>query len=153
MENDRISGKPPAHRHEEIVPRLTSIFIIAGSVVLMMIICLTAAQIILRHYAQKRPMQPMQSLGILTAPDNQPLTRLPAPNLELDDGHADFVALHQRQMLKLNSYGWIDSSNHIARIPIERAMDLMTSRGLPVETNLQVSGSLQFKTGQEWMPP
>src|SRR4051812_48342553 len=32
---------------------------------------------------------------------------------------------------KLNSYGWIDKERGIARIPIDRAMDLIAQRGLP----------------------
>lgn len=32
---------------------------------------------------------------------------------------------------KLNSYGWVDKQRSIARIPIERAMDLIAQRGLP----------------------
>jgi hypothetical protein len=32
---------------------------------------------------------------------------------------------------KLNSYGWIDKSAGIIHIPIERAMDLVSQRGLP----------------------
>lgn len=77
-------------------------------------------------------MQPMQRLGIINAPDEKPLTHLPAPSLELDDGHADYLALRQQQSEKLNSYGWVDRSNGIVRIPIDHAMDLIASRGLPV---------------------
>jgi len=73
----------------------------------------------------------MRPLGIVIAPDEKPLTRLPAPSLELDDGHADYLALRQQQSEKLNSYGWVDRSNGIVRIPIDRAMDLIASRGLP----------------------
>jgi len=36
---------------------------------------------------------------------------------------------------KLNSYGWIDQKAGIARIPIDRAMQLLAQRGLP--TRLQ----------------
>jgi len=32
----------------------------------------------------------------------------------------------------LNSYGWVDQKAGIVRIPIERAMDILVQRGLPV---------------------
>jgi hypothetical protein len=32
----------------------------------------------------------------------------------------------------LYSYGWVDEKAGIVRIPIERAMDLLVQRGLPV---------------------
>ena len=31
----------------------------------------------------------------------------------------------------LNSYGWVDRSKGIVRIPIDRAIDLLAKRGLP----------------------
>ena len=31
----------------------------------------------------------------------------------------------------LNSYGWVDQKNGIARIPISRAIDIIAARGLP----------------------
>ncbi len=37
---------------------------------------------------------------------------------------------------ELNSYGWVDAGNGIARIPIDRAMELIIEQGLP-ETPLQ----------------
>jgi len=110
---------------------LRNVFIMAASVVVMLALCLSTTGIMMRHFSRTTPMQPMRPLGIVIAPDEKPLTRLPAPSLELDDGHADYLALRQQQSEKLNSYGWVDRSNGIVRIPIDRAMDLIASRGLP----------------------
>jgi len=114
---------------------LLAVLIIAVSVMVMLLVCLGASRMLLNSFAKNRPMQLMQPLGILTAPDNKPLTRLPAPHLELDDSHADRMALYQRQSDKLNSYGWVDRSNGIVRIPIDRAMAQLAARGLPVSTD------------------
>lgn len=45
----------------------------------------------------------------------------------------DLNALRTREEIELNSYGWVDRTNGIVRIPIERAMDLLaqTSGGHP----------------------
>ena len=47
-----------------------------------------------------------------------------APAREMEAFMAD-----QRRLL--NSYGWIDQTAGVVRIPVERAMELITQRGLP----------------------
>jgi hypothetical protein len=44
----------------------------------------------------------------------------------------DFYTLRQDEAEKLNSYGWIDRDGGVAHIPIDRAMDVVLQRGLPV---------------------
>ena len=38
---------------------------------------------------------------------------------------------HERDML--NSYGWVDPKAGVARIPIDRALEIMAERGLPTK--------------------
>jgi hypothetical protein len=54
-----------------------------------------------------------------------------APMLETDEvgQFHDFLMNQENQ---LNSYGWVDEKAGVAHIPIERAMDLMAQRGVPV---------------------
>ena len=130
MKSDPAINKSPRPGEEAVPSSLRSVFIIAASVLVMLGVCLLSTEILMRHFSKTRPMQPMQSLGIIIAPDEKPLSRLPAPSLELDDGHADYMALIKRQSDKLNSYGWVDHSNGIVRIPVECAMDLIVARGL-----------------------
>jgi hypothetical protein len=55
----------------------------------------------------------------------------PAPQLETDERtQLNGVVLSQEDTL--NSYGWIDQQAGTVHIPIERAMDLLAQRGLPV---------------------
>jgi hypothetical protein len=53
------------------------------------------------------------------------------PMLEVNERgqFRDFLLNQENQ---LNSYGWIDKDAGVAHIPIERAMDLIVQRGLPV---------------------
>ncbi len=54
----------------------------------------------------------------------------PAPALEAESGQTlDPYRAAENQ--KLNGYGWVDRSNGVIRIPIDRAMDLTAQRGLP----------------------
>jgi hypothetical protein len=55
----------------------------------------------------------------------------PAPNLQAEPP-ADLAAYEARQADILSTYGWVDPAAHVVRIPIERAMDLVAERGLPV---------------------
>lgn len=41
------------------------------------------------------------------------------------------AALRPGEDAILNSYGWVDQKNGIARIPIDRAIDIVAARGLP----------------------
>jgi hypothetical protein len=52
------------------------------------------------------------------------------PSLQENPGH-DLERLQQSQQKILNSYGWIDRSNGVARIPIQEAMKQVLDKGLP----------------------
>jgi len=108
----------------------------AGSVVTLMILSLLGTGVFMYWLSQHRPLHRMQSFGLVSAPDQTLLVRFPAPNLQLDDGHADSTALATQQEAKLNSYGWVDRSQGTVHIPIQRAMDLILAEGLPVRPRL-----------------
>jgi hypothetical protein len=56
----------------------------------------------------------------------------PEPRLLTDDGNQDVADLHAREDLLLDNYTRIDGQQGKVRIPIERAMELIAQRGLPV---------------------
>ena len=58
--------------------------------------------------------------------------QLPSPRLQLDDGNQEIADLHAKEDLLLENYSWADKSQGKVRIPIERAMELIAQRGLPV---------------------
>jgi len=53
------------------------------------------------------------------------------PILEYNE-RGQFKDFLLKQEDQLNSYGWVDQQAGVAHIPIERAMDLIVQRGLPV---------------------
>jgi hypothetical protein len=61
----------------------------------------------------------------------------PTPRVQTDDGNQDVADLHAREDLLLSHYTWVDQSHGKVRIPIERAMELIAQRGLPVEQNVE----------------
>jgi hypothetical protein len=63
----------------------------------------------------------------------QQLTKqFPSPRLQLDDGYQEIADIHAREDLLLDNYSWADKAQGKVRIPIDRAMELIAQRGLPV---------------------
>ncbi len=56
----------------------------------------------------------------------------PTPRLQIDDGYQEIADLHTKEDLLLNHYTWADEQKGVVRIPIDRAMELVAQRGLPV---------------------
>jgi len=69
-----------------------------------------------------------------------PQSAFPNPKLEEDErGQLNGIRLTEDQML--DSYGWVDEKAGTVRIPIERAMDLLVQRGLPLRAQGAVSAA------------
>src|ERR1700686_4695801 len=68
-----------------------------------------------------------------------------APMLETNErGQLRDFLMNQED--KLNSYGWVDEKAGVAHIPIDRAMDLLVQRGVPVfSQGANSSGSTEAK--------
>lgn len=70
------------------------------------------------------------------------------PMLETNEG-VDLRKDLMNQENQLNSYGWVDEKAGVAHIPIDRAMELIVNRGLPVHAQ----GSADVKTAEEGKAP
>jgi hypothetical protein len=71
----------------------------------------------------------------------------PTPRLEIDERtelNDDRIAEEE----KLNSYGYVDDNHVTVRIPIERAMDLIAQRGLPVHSQAAAPGTETHDTAK-----
>jgi hypothetical protein len=71
----------------------------------------------------------------------------PAPRLQASPTQ-DLRAMQRAEDEKLHSYSWVDASEGIASIPIDRAIDLLAQRGLPTWSEAQETGR-----EQEGSPP
>lgn len=70
----------------------------------------------------------------------------PAPQLESSPAQSlQELRAHEDQVL--GSYGWVDQKNGVVRIPIDRAIDLLLQRGLPVQ-----AGSGQYRDAGSALP-
>jgi hypothetical protein len=64
-------------------------------------------------------------------PRGYPQSVFPDPKLE-EDERGQLNAIRMNEQKELYSYGWVDEKAGTVHIPIERAMDLIVQRGLPV---------------------
>ena len=75
----------------------------------------------------------------------------PSPQLEIDErSQLDKIRIEEEQTL--STYDWIDQQAGTVRIPIDRAMELLAQRGLPVRAQGdtgQANASQQSKTQPE----
>src|SRR5438445_13801228 len=76
-----------------------------------------------RRLDRAKAVSPMVSASLRRTP--------PEPRLE-PDPLAPRLPMPAREDAVLTTYGWVDRNTGVARIPIERAMDLLVERGLPV---------------------
>jgi hypothetical protein len=58
-------------------------------------------------------------------------TKFPEPRLQVAP-QLDLAEMRAREETELRSYGWVDQKAGVVRLPIDRAMELMVQRRLPV---------------------
>jgi hypothetical protein len=79
-----------------------------------------------------RPLGNMPSNPEMQGKLSEMTQSFPTPRVQTDDGNQDVADLHEREDLLLDNYSWADEAHSKVRIPIERAMELLAQRGLPV---------------------
>jgi hypothetical protein len=89
------------------------------------------------------PVDPRKLGNLASSPELQGefaklANRFPSPRLQTDDGNQEIADMHAKEDLLLENYSYIGAEAGAAqgkgavRIPIERAMELIAQRGLPV---------------------
>jgi hypothetical protein len=99
-----------------------------------------------RSEAEQAPVNPLVTnapADTRRIPKDYPQTSFPNPKLEEDErGQLNGIRLQEEQTL--STYDYIDKNAGTVRIPIDRAMDLIAQRGLPVR--------IPPNFGQSWHP-
>jgi hypothetical protein len=107
-------------------------------------------------YHLKHPVNEPARTGIamvtdtpVTQPD--PTKRFPRPTLQPDDV-ADLSKMRADENEILNSYGWVDQANGVARIPVDQAMKMVAQQGLPARPQQVAPQGAQFGNGTDTVP-
>ena len=64
-------------------------------------------------------------------PPASPAARFPQPRLQANAA-ADQVKIRAQEEDLLNTYGWVDRQAGVVHLPIERAMQMVAEKGVPV---------------------
>ena len=114
------------HDHERKDADVIALFIIGAC---LFVSCVVVFFVVsgMMHYFKAH--EPGKTAGRRTIPVTT-VAKFPVPQLEVR-GQADLARLRAAETADLNSYGWVDRKSGVARIPIDRAMQLILQRGLP----------------------
>ena len=144
-----MNAKTEGHHHEERDVDVPALFAIAFLLLLSCIVIFIVVTLMMRYFKAHEP-------AVTAGQVNIPATRaenFPQPRLEVKPG-ASLAELRAAEDADLNSYGWIDRSAGTARIPIDRAMQLILQRGLPDVGEGQTPLSLmQARPSETASPP
>ena len=84
-----------------------------------------------------------QSMGPPASPFEDERQMPPAPRLQTQ-APLDLKHYRDNQAKILDGYGWVDPKAGIVRVPIDRAMDLLLQKGLPVRSSSPQEGESQL---------
>lgn len=109
-----------------------------------------------RVYARFEPKGMVRTSAIITneqqtGPKGDPVTRFPQPTLQ-PDPVADMNKYREAVEQQLNSAGWIDQKAGVAHIPVDKAIDILAQRGLPVRPQPPQEQHAKFGTGDGSVP-
>lgn len=118
----------PAARHEESDVNVRGVLgfaagLLVTAVLIQFMVWLLFVYFSGREAARVVPQYPLAAGEQTRVP--------PEPRLQTNP-REDLRALRAREDAVLNSYGWVDKSAGVVRIPIDEAIKLTVQRGLPV---------------------
>jgi hypothetical protein len=105
----------------------------AGLGLIVSAILLMAVVLLMYHLLQRghEEMDEAAASQNVASSVSASVATFPGPRLQVAP-EVDLAAFRAREEEELDNYGWIDRKAGIVRLPIERAMDLIAQRGLPV---------------------
>lgn len=125
-------SEPPRPPHEpaqfDSEIHVATIFRILAGLTLLVAFAFTAMWGLSRVMKARSVDRDPQPLPVAEA--NQPRPR-PRAALQADPT-ADMQKYAKEEEAALTSYAWVDKANGVAQIPVERAIEIVAERGLPV---------------------
>jgi hypothetical protein len=128
-----------SHERQDVQPSSILYFLLGlAAATVLCIFALRGLYAYLEH--REKALQPPVSPLVTNVPTDSshvapeyPQSAFPNPKLEEDErGQLNGIRIDEEK--KLYSYGWVDEKAGTVHIPIERAMDLLVQRGLPVRS-------------------
>jgi hypothetical protein len=151
------SGQETGYEHEDLGTRSAFAFMIGLAIVGLVIYFIIAGMYRFLDNYERSQMSTASPLVTSKATMSRVVTQADmdkafkdngAPMLETNE-RGQFRDFLMNQENQLNSYGWVDERAGVAHIPIDRAMELIEQRGLPVCPN----GCAQVNTASKAPAP
>ena len=120
-----MGDEQPKHAHEASDAGIRNLLIFGVGLFVLVIAGLVVSRAVFHYFVGH------QGLGPPASPFENVRTLPPEPRLQVT-APKDLKQYKEAQDEILNSYGWVDQQAGVVRIPIERAMDLLLQKGLPV---------------------
>src|SRR5579862_7068223 len=138
--NHGHNGHETEYEHEDLASKGVFVFLAAlvfSGIAIYFIIVVMYSFLDKYEHSQMTTASPlvtstdMESRVVTQADMDKAFKENGAPMLETNERGQlrDFLMNQENQ---LNSYGWVDEKAGVAHIPIERAMDVLIERGVPV---------------------
>jgi hypothetical protein len=117
-------GLQTGHEQTTIQPRI--LFISAGVLVAVIIVCQVVLGLWMTGFEHK------EERANALYPNRQAIDvdQFPQPRLQKTPP-VDLMGMMQEEQARITSYGWVDKNAGIARIPVDRAMEILAQKGLP----------------------
>ena len=134
---------PPGakYEHTDIDPAIGYRFALWLSVAMLLSFGIVYGAFWLFERQERAAAETAQQFPLAAQPpaaDGRPAPRTarpqPTPALQTQP-FMDVYTLRRGEAEKLTTYGWVDKDGGVARIPIDRAMEIIVQRGLPVRTD------------------
>jgi hypothetical protein len=120
-----MPNEQPRRAHETSDASIRNLVIFGAGLSLLVIAGLLVSRAVFHYFVGH------QGLGPPASPFENVRTLPPEPRLQVT-APKDLQQYKAAQDEILNSYGWVDQQAGIVRIPIDRAMDILLQKGLPV---------------------
>lgn len=111
---------PQAYEHKDVGPNGVLIFL--ASLLLALLLSIVVVWLLYGYFGATHP-------AVRVFPGQVP----PEPRIQ-SAPLIDLRHIRAHEDAVLGSYGWVDKQTGTVRIPIDRAMDILAQRGLPVRT-------------------
>jgi hypothetical protein len=132
---------------------LKVIVIFAGIIVVMVGIVLGGLKQAVRHFEKTARQNDLAQLDTTVLPGVTPSRApFPAPREQVSP-RVDLETFRAQENAELNSYGWIDRQAGTVRIPIARAMELLSQRAASASSSLTATNQgKSILTNQQHRP-
>jgi hypothetical protein len=125
MQNNHASLHSSGHEKTDAQARPLLLF---GAILAAIILAVALLMwITFRFFAME------QSLGAPPTPFALGRLLPPEPRLQ-PDPRIDLNRLRKQEQDAISGYGWVNPTDGVIRIPVDRAMDRLIEKGLPVQT-------------------